>query len=74
MKDQPIYIIGATQRDDSLLWHFEKSGSYTVKSGYRLSRLIQFRDDPLSSKLVDWWKSLWSFQIPARVKIFVWKA
>ena len=66
--------IGASRRDDSLLWHFEKSGSYTVKSGYRLSRLIQFRDDPSSSMLEDWWKTFWNIRLPQKVKIFLWKA
>ncbi|KAK2648336.1 hypothetical protein Ddye_015825 [Dipteronia dyeriana] len=44
--------------EDSLLWHFEKSCAYSVKSGYRFGRMLLFRDPHSGSKSIDWWKLL----------------
>ncbi|KAK3193074.1 hypothetical protein Dsin_024384 [Dipteronia sinensis] len=59
---------------DSLLWHFDKSRGYTVQSGYRLALSLKTyasaSDSLVSQK---WWNSLWSLQLPPKVKIFVWR-
>ena len=35
-------------REDSLIWHFDKQGHYTVQSGYHIARILsQQRSDVL---------------------------
>lgn len=48
---------GSSIVKDSLLWHFNKNGCYSVKNGYKLSRQLLPRDVPSGSKGVKWWKS-----------------
>ncbi|KAK3219971.1 hypothetical protein Dsin_013941 [Dipteronia sinensis] len=60
---------------DSIFWSYEKFGSYTVKSGYHLG--YSMLSSPGSSGLSlseSWWKSLWRIQVPAKVKLFLWRA
>ena len=46
--------LGSTQMEDSLLWHFEKTGIYTVRSGYKLGTTLFDRDNPSSSSVDEW--------------------
>ncbi|KAK2635044.1 hypothetical protein Ddye_029836 [Dipteronia dyeriana] len=59
--------LGFSQTEDSLLWHFEKSGAYTVKSGYRFGRMLLFWEVPSGSNSINWWKSLWRIQVPLKL-------
>ena len=60
---------------DSMLWHFSKSGLYTVKTAYHAALDIHQREKrteaspstPLS------WKWLWKLAIPSKIKIFIWR-
>ncbi|KAI9181839.1 hypothetical protein LWI28_019185 [Acer negundo] len=54
-------------------------GSYTVKSGYKVG--CSLLSDPGlsgegggSSSLRTFWKGLWKLSLPAKVKLFVWRA
>ncbi|KAK0591707.1 hypothetical protein LWI29_006682 [Acer saccharum] len=61
--------------NDSLLWHFEKDGRYSVRSGYRVGRFLS--GTPSSSGLdesISWWKALWRLKIPPKIKVFLWRA
>ncbi|KAK0579421.1 hypothetical protein LWI29_026174 [Acer saccharum] len=61
--------------DDALLWHFESDGNYSVRSGYRVGCVMSA--PPGSSSLdesTSWWKALWRFRIPPKIKIFLWRA
>ncbi|KAK3229805.1 hypothetical protein Dsin_001686 [Dipteronia sinensis] len=58
---------------DSLRWHYDKKGEYTVKSGYRLGlseKIPNSASNP--STLFCWWNSLWNMCLPPKVKIFTW--
>ncbi|KAK3205111.1 hypothetical protein Dsin_019157 [Dipteronia sinensis] len=60
---------------DSLLWHYDKSGTYSVKSGYWFAKNMD--SNPSCSGLnpsVSWWKFLWRLCLPTKIKIFIWKA
>ncbi|KAL5570726.1 hypothetical protein UlMin_020323 [Ulmus minor] len=59
---------------DTLLWHYDKSGNYTVRSGYWLAN--QCRSVPSSStvSLNSWWKRFWRLRIPSKIRVFIWKA
>ncbi|KAK2660058.1 hypothetical protein Ddye_006591 [Dipteronia dyeriana] len=62
-------------RDDFLLWHFDKSGAYTVQSGYRVA-CSQNSEALVSNSSISckWWNTLWSLNLPPKVRIFVWRA
>ncbi|KAK3193675.1 hypothetical protein Dsin_024985 [Dipteronia sinensis] len=67
--------ISASHADDVLIWHYDKSGAYSVKSGYWLG--CSLHEAAYSSgmgDLVSWWKFLWKAPISSKVKIFIWKA
>lgn len=67
-----------TSSPDEPLWHFDKRGDYTAKSGYQVALNQKFPDQPTSSnnpskKQVPW-SLIWAAELPAKVKIFMWRA
>lgn len=53
----------------------KKRREYTVRSGYQVAMKIKFYDSPsISSNASDMLKVLWSVAVPAKVRIFMWKA
>ncbi|KAL5545019.1 hypothetical protein UlMin_008803 [Ulmus minor] len=61
--------------DDSLTWHYNKRGHYTVRSGYWVAKGgMETISSSSSSNHIPWWKQFWRLQIPAKIRIFVWKA
>ncbi|KAK3220726.1 hypothetical protein Dsin_014696 [Dipteronia sinensis] len=63
------------ERDDCLSWHFDKTGSYTVKSGYKVAMDAKCQEASSNLKVEQqWWLSLWNLKIPLKVKVFAWKA
>ncbi|KAK2663928.1 hypothetical protein Ddye_002502 [Dipteronia dyeriana] len=55
---------------DSLVWHFDKLGSYSVRIGYHVR--CELQDAPSSfglSSFESWWKTLWHLKIPSKIKI-----
>ena len=60
---------------DQVLWHYDKMGEYSVKSGYQLALKMKFPDKPSSlDKKQNAWNAIWYLQIPEKVKIFMWRA
>ncbi|KAK6124264.1 hypothetical protein DH2020_042016 [Rehmannia glutinosa] len=60
---------------DKIIWHYEKSGNYSVRSGYKLALQNQLSSGPSSSTVVStWWRRLWKLRIPEKIKIFCWRA
>ncbi|KAK3204162.1 hypothetical protein Dsin_018208 [Dipteronia sinensis] len=54
---------------------YEKLGSYSIKSGYHLGyTLLTTPGSSGLSLLESWWKFLWRIKIPAKVKLFLWRA
>ncbi|XP_042944649.1 uncharacterized protein LOC122278535 [Carya illinoinensis] len=70
--------LGPSPREDKLIWHYENSGEYTVRSAYRLFWSIKnHRVEGGCSNyqaLRGFWKQLWSMPIPHRVRVFSWRA
>ncbi|KAK3221525.1 hypothetical protein Dsin_008550 [Dipteronia sinensis] len=69
--------IGSNGRMDSLIWHYDVSGVFTVKSGYHLARNLlpqAGHSNSGSNPCNDWWKALWQLNLPLKIKIFIWKA
>ncbi|KAK3198276.1 hypothetical protein Dsin_021691 [Dipteronia sinensis] len=52
--------LSASQADDVLIWHYGKSGVYTVKSGYWLGcSMPEVACSYGREELMSWWKFLW---------------
>lgn len=64
--------------DDWMAWNCEKTGVFTVKSGYRLAmQLADGAETTGSSVRPDGerclWTKLWTAQVPSKVRVFAWK-
>ncbi|KAL5550571.1 hypothetical protein UlMin_000747 [Ulmus minor] len=59
---------------DSLIWHYHKSGRYTVRSGYWLASQCRSIPSSSTSSITHWWKKFWRLRIPSKIRIFLWKA
>ncbi|TXG60113.1 hypothetical protein EZV62_014686 [Acer yangbiense] len=60
---------------DSWLWHFDKKGTFFVRSAYKVAWNLQNTSEASSSSVSpSWWKRLWLLNLPCKVKIFLWKA
>lgn len=71
--------IGLPTTEDTLVWICNKSGSYTVKSGYLMNRkrIINQRDQaPTTSYQCNpvLWKHIWKAAIQPKIKFFLWSA
>ncbi|CAN1814009.1 Putative ribonuclease H protein At1g65750 [Linum perenne] len=56
---------------DTRIWHYSKTGDYTVKSAYKL--IMEYGYDRESLIVAGHWNALWKLQIPPKVKHFLWK-
>ncbi|KAL5861015.1 hypothetical protein ACOSQ4_002311 [Xanthoceras sorbifolium] len=56
---------------DRLIWHYNKDGLFTVKSGYLLAEVSSSACCSDSSKLFGWWNFLWKLQVLSKVKTFL---
>ena len=64
-----------TNQVDTLTWPFTPTGDYTVKSGYTFLQQEYQSSQPGQSDpkyLKSLWKSIWSLQVPSKVKNFIW--
>ena len=70
IKNIPLSL---TTQPDILIWPFTPSGSYSVKSGYRflLENSAQFQSTDHDA---EYWKNVWSLEVPSKIKNFVWRA
>ncbi|KAL5575992.1 hypothetical protein UlMin_017691 [Ulmus minor] len=59
---------------DSFLWHYDKSGHYTVRSGYWLATKRKSVPSSFTSSHTSWWKRFWRLRSPPKIRIFLWKA
>ncbi|KAL4387252.1 hypothetical protein GQ457_09G002290 [Hibiscus cannabinus] len=63
---------------DEIIWRHDASGSYTVKSGYRLLHedvpmVIGLNSSTISLTLSKFYFEMWVVNLPAKVKITMWK-
>ena len=63
---------------DSLIWHGTRNGSFSVKSAYQVFLSRTNHQEPSSSSgsrdMSQLWSSVWSAQVPPKVRLFIWKA
>ena len=62
--------------EDKLYWPLTQSGQYTCKSGYRFLKEEEevVRPEVAQNRDKNLWRSIWSLQVPNRVKTFLWRA
>lgn len=66
-------ILPSSPKSDQLIWHFDKYGNYSVKSGYQLALRLKTLDLASSSDISKThWKVIWSEEILEKIKIFMW--
>ncbi|XP_075640217.1 uncharacterized protein LOC142611959 [Castanea sativa] len=66
-----------TDQVDTLTWPFTLTGDYSVKSRYTFLQQEYQNSQPGQSVLEclkPLWKSIWSLQVPSKVKNFIWRA
>lgn len=64
-----------TPQANSILWHFDKKGVYSVKSSCQIAMKIKHHDTPGCSKdNPGYWCSLWTIDLPTKIKYFMWRA
>lgn len=62
-------------KPDQILWHYDKKGMYSVKSGYQAALRLKHSDFPsCSSNTHCHWNVIWSLDLPEKIKIFMWRA
>ncbi|GKU86545.1 hypothetical protein SLEP1_g1057 [Rubroshorea leprosula] len=77
MERQEILKIPTGLCSDSLIWHYDKNGEFTVKSAYLLacSRQHETNMDSTNMGLSSGeWKHLWKLKVPPNVRVFLWRA
>ncbi|XP_050238409.1 uncharacterized protein LOC126687899 [Mercurialis annua] len=66
--------LSLTNQSDMLRWHYDRLGTYNVRSGYRVA--LDIKESSSSSDSagsIKWWKSLWKLPIPSKIRVFVWR-
>lgn len=65
--------------EDRLIWHYDRKGLFSVKSGYYTVWLASQRDLPASSSggcenhTSNPWRSVWKARVPPKIKSFMWR-
>jgi len=67
--------LGASTKEDTLGWHFTKSGKYTVKSGYHRARLENLEDNSsfIGYEINVLKAHAWKVQCPPKLRHFLWQ-
>lgn len=61
--------------NDKLMWHYDRTREYSVKSSYKLFMKIKLDGiSSSSSSMSHVWNNLWKLKIPSKIKHFCWKA
>ena len=65
--------LSSSSQVDTLIWPFNPSGHYLVKSGYKfLQECAENSHAPTQESA--FWKKVWGLEVPSKVKNFVWRA
>ena len=63
---------------DQVTWNFEKTSIFSVRNTYRLAMRREHGEGEIGSSSTPAdgrkvWKTLWSLNVPEKVKVFTWK-
>ncbi|CAA7018096.1 unnamed protein product, partial [Microthlaspi erraticum] len=64
-------VLGSKRSKDALRWLHCKSGEYTTKTGYAISKL---HNEPVHADGFNWQTNLWRVKTSPKLKHFLWKA
>ncbi|XP_010468436.1 PREDICTED: uncharacterized protein LOC104748506 [Camelina sativa] len=64
--------VSKTLRSDRLIWHYTKSGKYSVRSGYRLARELQ-KEVEVGPTCTVLRAQAWKLEVPSKVQHFFWQ-
>lgn len=68
-------LLISSSAPDRWIWHYDKRGEYSMKSGYKLSMMNrQEASNSSQGQEARWWKKIWKMRVPKKVKHFVWKS
>ena len=60
---------------DEIIWHYDRKGQYTVKSGYQIALSLKFLASPTSSGAAqNQWNIIWLLTLLEKIMIFSWRA
>lgn len=65
-----------THLADSVFWHYNKHGRYSVKSGYWVVKNVRTRGRntvQLGEDVTQYWRHLWKLKIPPKMHHFLWR-
>ncbi|KAA3488752.1 reverse transcriptase [Gossypium australe] len=67
--------ISVGSKEDTLVWKYEGSGEYTVRSGYRALTTVlgHFNNYKVEVDYKAFYKVLWMLNIPSKIKIHNWR-
>ncbi|CAN1250765.1 Putative ribonuclease H protein At1g65750 [Linum perenne] len=67
--------IGPSNGEDHWVWHYDKKGNYSVKSGYHILRTTSpnHTNDRLTHLDKHLWKWMWRIPIPPKFLFFIWR-
>ena len=65
--------LSSSSQVDTLIWPFNPSGQYSVKSGYKFLQECA-ENSHASVQESAFWKKVWGLEVPSKVKNFVWRA
>lgn len=79
MKDEAATILSIplpkSPQPDQLIWHYDKHGNYSVKSGYQIALKLKFTETASSSdNSKTHWDVIWAKEIPEKIKVFMWRS
>ncbi|CAL8118504.1 unnamed protein product [Prunus armeniaca] len=64
--------LASNHREDKLIWHYDQSGKYSVRSGYMVACMKKQRENGMEGSSTQdgtfLWKKLWSLQACSEVK------
>ncbi|OAP05085.1 hypothetical protein AXX17_AT3G15320 [Arabidopsis thaliana] len=63
-------IPSSRKKKDALVWLPEKTGVYSTKTGYILSKL---NSETVDREVFNWKQNVWQLQVPPKLKMFLWK-
>ncbi|KAA3450197.1 reverse transcriptase [Gossypium australe] len=72
----PSIPLASSRTEDALVWKYDGSGDYSVKSGYRVLSAIAAYPMSTCSNEVNYnffYKLLWALNLPEKIKIHVWR-
>lgn len=62
-------------KKDKVLWHYDKRGKFSVKNAYKVAlKCKNLNAAGCSSESNEWWSLVWGLSIPAKIKMFFWRA